>query len=192
MFKPIRSSYFNIYDPVTGDWCSAGHFCSSSFPATAKTLLAIRHRFLIYLAIRWQCSNTHHSPHVTVADDPLVLLEKLKGRVFWKHPTEKKNCLFSLPCTPSEFLRSLIYNSLSQIFRVHIPILVWQRFLWKLHFAQKTSYQRHSDSVSEGQTTVWKVKQVPDSWWDPVLLQTMATWGVTSVQNWQAVASVVT
>lgn len=61
MFNPIRSSYFNIYDPVTGNWCSADHFCSSSLPATAQRPLVTQHRSLIYLAIRWQCSNIPHS-----------------------------------------------------------------------------------------------------------------------------------
>lgn len=46
----------------------------------------------------------------------------------------------------------------------------------------------HSGSVPEGQETVWKVQQVPESWQDPVL-QTMGAQGVTAVQNCRAGAS---
>lgn len=74
MFYSIRSSYFNVYDPVTGDWCSTGHCCSYSFPAIARMPLAMQHHLLIYLAIRWQCSNIHHSPHVMVPGNPFICM----------------------------------------------------------------------------------------------------------------------
>lgn len=93
---------------------------------------------------------------------------------------------FFLFFTPSMFLRNFIHNrclKYSWFCVIRIPSIV---------LLQSIPVEKgHSGSVSAGQTTVWKVEQVPESWWDPVL-QTRGTWAAPSVQKAQAGASVKT